>query len=54
MEVRGQLGGVRSLLTPRGSWGLTDLVKLGGMSLYVLSHLTGPIEVFVDSFWVLG
>lgn len=39
MEVRGELAGVRSLLTSCGSWGSNAF-------LYSLSHLTCPLEAF--------
>lgn len=39
MEARGQLGGVRALLTPCGS----QLLNSGGKSLSLQSHLTSVI-----------
>lgn len=42
MEVRGQLGEVESALLLCGTWGWTQVDRLGDKHLYSLSHLTNP------------
>ena len=47
MEVRGQPTGVSSLLHPCGSWARTQVARLGGKHLCLLSH-------FADLLFLVG
>lgn len=46
VEIRGQLAGFRALHPSWGPREETQVVRLSGKHLYLLSHLTGPIWKF--------